>query len=296
MRRTIMVTGSSGFVGTNFIKSSPEYNIIEIDLLSTKVENIDFSQCDCVFHLAALVHQMHGAPREKYFNINRDLTFNVAKRAKAQGVYHFIFMSTTKVYGESTKGMTVWDENSECKPVDPYGESKLQAEQLIRNIEDEHFKVAIIRSPLIYGPGVKANMYNLIKLLDKYPVLPFGGIQNKRSMVCIGNLIAMAKQIINRAESGIFVAGDPQPVSTSALSRLIVKNLNREVYFIRIPKLLISIFKFIKPSVILRIWGSLELENSFTNQKLDFVPPYTTEEGIREMVKWYCEEKQGYNK
>jgi nucleoside-diphosphate-sugar epimerase len=296
MKKTVMVTGSTGFVGTSFIKMSDDLMLKEADLLSTKIDDIDFSGCDCIFHLAAIVHKMNGDPKDDYFSINRDLAFEVAKKAKLQGVKHFVFMSTAKVYGESNTGKKPWNENTICQPIDPYGDSKLQAEKLIQSIEDNHFRVAIIRSPLIYGPGVKANMFNLIRLLDIYPILPLGGIYNKRSMVYIGNLVALVKLIINITASGLFLAGDPAPISTSTLSQLITHNLNKKRLLIKIPTLLLHLLKYFKPSIADRIWGSLELDNSASNRKLGFMPPYSTEMGIRAMVEWYLIDKRSNHK
>jgi UDP-glucose 4-epimerase len=286
-----MVTGSSGFIGSNFIKKSPEYSIMEADLLANKVDDFNFSDCDCVIHLAALVHQMNSASEDKYFAINRDLAYAVAKRAKAQGVKQFVLMSTVKVFGESTTGKKPWDENSPCNPVDQYGESKLQAEKLLQSLEDKNFRVAIIRCPLVYGSGVKANMLNLIKLIDRFPILPLDGILNKRSMVFTGNLVALIKQVINKMESGIFIASDEISISTSALVKEISKCLNKRTLLFKIPDFLIYLTKYLKPSIINRLWDSLELDNKISNQKLGFSPPYSTNTGIKEMVDWYLENK-----
>ena len=158
MSKNILITGSSGFIGRYFIKNASEFTFHEIDLLTKKPENIDFSNTDSVLHLAAIVHQMKGGIEEEYFRVNRDLAFEVAKQAKAQGVKQFILMSTAKVFGESTTGTVSWNEKSQCFPKDAYGKSKWEAENLIRGLETESFKVAIIRSPLVYGEellGVK---------------------------------------------------------------------------------------------------------------------------------------------
>ena len=286
-----MVTGSSGFVGTYFIQNSPEYSIREADLLNQKVTELNFSDCDCVIHLAAMVHQMKNVSSEKYFVINRDLAYEVATLAKAQRVKQFIFMSSVKVYGESTTDKNPWIENTPCNPIGPYGESKYQAEKLLQSLEDKYFKVAIIRSPLVYGPGVRANMLKIIKLIDKYPILPLGGIYNKRSMIFIGNLVAMIKQIIIKKESGVFIAGDQTILSTTTLAELIARNLNKRISLRKIPNIIVSGFKHLSPSITDRIWGSLETDNSITNKKLGFQPPYSTEFGIKSMIEWYLEEK-----
>ncbi len=290
---TLAITGSSGFVGTNFIRQVKDFQIKEIDLLTQNVDEIDFTGVDSVLHLAALVHQMKGAPEEQYFKINRDLALDVAQKAKSQGVKQFVFMSTAKVFGESTTDKPAWDENSECNPQDAYGKSKLEAERLILGLQDEHFKVAIVRSPLVYGVGVKANMYNLVKLTDKFPILPLGGIKNRRSMVYVGNLVALHEHIIKTQARGIFIAGDAQPLSTTELTRKIATALGKNRMLLSIPFIFRSILKKVKPMIFERLFGSLEMDNSSTNIRLGFNPPYTTDQGIAEMVAWY---KQNKNK
>ena len=277
----IIITGSSGFVGTNFVKNSGDFTIVEIDLLSTSVTEIDFTGIDSVLHLAALAHQLSGAPEEDYFKINRDLALEVAKKAKASGVQHFILMSTAKVFGESTTNRPAWDENSDCNPLDPYGKSKYEAEKLILSLQDDHFKVAVVRSPLVYGVGVKANMYKLMTLVNNFPVLPFGGINNRRSLVYVGNLIALLKHIINVHASGIFIAGDQSSLSTTELIKLIAKSNNKKIYLITIPRILIHLAYKFKPGIVDRLYGSLELDIRTTNHKLAFEPPYSSEYGIR---------------
>lgn len=291
MAKAILIPGSSGFIGTYFIKNSPELNIVELDLLTQNVDEIDFSGINSVLHLAALVHQMQGAPEAQYFKINRDLAYEVAKRAKEQNVKHFVLMSTAKVFGESTTGKPAWNEHSECHPEDAYGKSKYEAEKLIRGLEDENFKVAIVRSPLVYGVGVKANMYKLVKLVDRIPMLPLGGIQNKRSMVYAGNLVALLKHIIAKQASGVFIAGDRSSLSTSELILMIGNALNKRIYLVKVHPFIKSIIAKIKPSIVDRLFGSLELDNASTNEKLGFVPPYATDEGINKMVEWFKSQK-----
>ncbi len=283
----ILITGSSGFIGTNFIKYSSDFFITEVDLLIKKVEEIDFNSIESVLHLAALVHQMKGAPEDLYFKINRDLVYEVAIKAKSQGVKQFVFMSSAKVFGESTTNEPPWNENSECHPKDTYGKSKYEAEKLLLGLEDEKFKVAIVRSPLVYGAGVKANMYNLVKLVIKFPILPLGGINNRRSFVYVENLVALLKRIIEKQASGIFIAGDRKSLSTTQLINIIAKESKKHIVLFNVPEFIITFTKRVKPSIMDRLFGSLELDNANTNQKLKFVPPYSTEEGIREMVLWY---------
>jgi nucleoside-diphosphate-sugar epimerase len=287
----LSITGSSGFVGTNFILHNTDLVIKEVDLLIQKVNDIDFTGTDSVLHLAALVHQMKGAPEEQYFKINRDLAYQVALKAKSNGVKHFVLMSTAKVYGESTTGKLAWSEKSECIPQDAYGKSKLEAEKLIKSLENTIFKVAIVRSPMVYGPGVKANMYNLVNLVHHYPILPLGGINNRRSMVYIGNLVALLQHILNIRASGIFIAGDRAPLSTTELTKLIANGFPKKVYLFNVPSFLLKWIHKFKPSILDRLFGSLELDNSKTNLKLGYIPPYSSEDGIREMVRWFKHNK-----
>jgi UDP-glucose 4-epimerase len=282
----VIVSGSSGFIGTNFIKNSENLSIVEVDLLTQTVEDINFAGIDSVLHLAALVHQMRGAPEEQYFKINRDLALELAAKAKSQGVKQFVFMSTAKVFGESTTGKSAWNENSECNPQDTYGRSKYEAEKLLLGLQNEYFKVAVVRSPLVYGIGVKANMYNLVKLVNRFPVLPLGGINNVRSIAYVGNLVALLKHIIFTQASGIFIAGDREPLSTTKLVELISMASDKKVILFKTPGFMLQLARLIKPSIVDRLFGSLELDNTSTNVKLGFTPPYSVEEGINEMVKW----------
>jgi nucleoside-diphosphate-sugar epimerase len=288
----VLVTGFSGFIGSNFLKNAEGFDVIKIDLLTQVVEKINFSDIDIVLHLAALVHQIKGAPEEQYFKVNCVLTYEVSKKAKSQGVRQFVFMSTAKVFGESTTGKPAWNENSECNPVDPYGKSKYEAEKLLLGLQDEHFKVAIVRSPLVYGVGVKANMYNLVKLVNRFSVLPLGGIDNVRSLVYVGNLVALLKHIIQTQASGIYIAGDQHPLSTTQLVQLISKASHKKVFLIKVPRFLLDLAKKIRPFIVDRLFGSLQLDNTNTNQRLNFVPPYSSQEGISEMVEWYNNSKK----
>ncbi|MFW5803801.1 MAG: NAD-dependent epimerase/dehydratase family protein, partial [bacterium] len=220
----LLIPGSSGFIGTNFKNLSKFRNYQDADLLVNKPVEIDFSGVDTVLHLSALVHQMQGAPEEEYFKINTDLAYEVASLAKKNGVKHFILLSTVKVFGEETTGDTPLKEDSPCNPTDPYGKSKLQAEKKILALEGGNFVFSVIRPPLVYGPGVKGNMINLVKMVDKYKYLPLGNIHNRRTMVSVKNLIALIDKVIETRKSGVFIASDPEPVSTSELVRTIAGN------------------------------------------------------------------------
>ena len=281
--KKLLITGSNGFVGNYFInKYKNKYEIKTFSFLKNDINSLDCSDLDVVVHLSALVHQMGVASCEEYERVNVIQTLQLAKKAKESGIKQFIFMSTVKVYGEETDSK--YSENSICNPEDDYGKSKLKAEFELQKLEDQDFKVSIIRTPIVYGYGVKANIKSLINLVNKVPLLPFGKIKNKRSMVYIGNLCHLVDVVIEEQKSGIFLASDDEPLSTSKLINLISKNLNKKIYLIKIP-FFESLLKILKPSFHKRLYGSLEVDNHITKEKLSLSNPYSVEEGIRLMIK-----------
>ncbi|MDN5096007.1 NAD-dependent epimerase/dehydratase family protein [Aliarcobacter butzleri] len=279
----LLITGSNGFIGNYFInKYKNKYDIKTFSFLEDDINRLDCNSIDIVFHLSALVHQMGGASASEYEKINVTQTLQLAKKAKESGVKNFVFMSTVKVYGEETN--SIYTENTVCNPEDDYGKSKLKAEHELQKLEDENFKISIIRTPIVYGYGVKANIKNLISLVNKVPVLPFGKIKNKRSMVYIGNLCHLVDEIITQEKKGIFLASDDEPLSTSKLIELIAKNLDKKIYLIKIP-FFETLLKILKPTFHKRLYGSLEVDNSITKEKLNLKNPYSVEDGIKLMIK-----------
>lgn len=287
----IIVTGASGFIGSNFINNNTDHHITCVDLHLNDINLFNFSGYDVILHCAALVHQMKGIAEHEYFKVNSYLTFKTAQKAKAEGVHQFIFLSSVKVYGESTINESSWNEISECNPLDGYGRSKLDAERRILNLEDEKFKICIIRSPLVYGAGVKANMFNLVWLIDTLFMLPFGNINNKRSFVYIKNLISLINHIIKSGTSGIYLARDNESLSTTDLAIKICKALNKKCFLISIPSIVEKLISKVMPSFYSRIWGSLEINPIRGWNTINFTPPFTIDNGINEMVDWYLDNK-----
>lgn len=302
----LLITGSSGFVGSYFInKYKEKYDIRPFSFLKDDMNHLDCSGVDIVFHLAALVHQMGGASAEEYERVNVGQTLELARIAKKAGVKQFVFMSTVKVYGEETGD--IYTESSKCHPQDEYGKSKLRAEKELQKLEDDNFKVSIVRTPIVYGYGVKANIKNLVNLVKKVPVLPFGEIENRRSMVYIGNLCYLVDDVIGfrvkhgmtsgvkhriteechpELDSGsknIFLASDDEPLSTTKLIELIAKNLDKKVYLIKIP-FFETLLKLVKPSFHKRLYCSLEIDNALTKERLNLKNPYSVEDGIKLMI------------
>lgn len=281
--KQLLITGASGFVGTYAVPVFQEkYKVAIASLQKIQVDSLDLPKIHAVVHLAGMAHRMERIDPAIYFQVNRDLTLELAKKAKNEGVKHFVFVSTVKVYGDTNEMFL--NEKSPCTPTDPYGQSKWEAEQLLQELETKDFKVAIVRPPLVYGKNVKGNLERIIRLIKKLPVLPFGNINNQRSMVFVGNLTALILQILDRQESGVFIAGDKAPASTTQLIKAINDSLCLDKPIVSLPSFMRFLVKKGKPELYSRLFENYVIDNTATNAVLDFVPPFTFEEGVREMV------------
>ncbi|WP_066351165.1 NAD-dependent epimerase/dehydratase family protein [Aliarcobacter skirrowii] len=291
----ILVTGSNGYLGSSFINQyNDKYNFEIFSLLTQKLEDINFDKIDVILHCAALVHQKIEHSYKKYHDINVDYPLKLAKLAKQNGVKQFVFISTIAVYGEENESL---DENTICNPITPYGKSKLEAEKGLLKLNDDNFTVSIIRPPMIYGKNAPGNIDSLVKLVKKLPIIPLGKIANKRSFISIQNLCFIINEIITQEKQGIFLASDDEPISTSRLIELMAKNLDlvkrsgcgtitlcdKKVYLVKIP-FFESLLKILKPSFHKRLYGSLEVDNSITKEKLNIKNPYSVEDGIKLMI------------
>jgi UDP-glucose 4-epimerase len=285
------VTGYTGFVGEQYMEQAASGMTIErIDLRNRGIDQLDLTDTDVIVHLAGKAHEMKPIPEEIYYQVNFELTRSLADLAKASGVKQFVYISSTKVYGDETDGV-IWNEMSVCRPQDAYGKSKRMAEEYLLSISSDLFKVAIIRPPLVYGPRVKGNMVRLLQLADRGIPLPFGNTGNQRSMVFVGNLIALINKVIVEKAAGIFIAGDAKPIATDELIRLMRKYLGNDAGLISIPAPLRSAIRYARPSLYTRLFGSFVVDNNTTNKVLSFAPPFSCEDGVREMAAWYKSKK-----
>jgi nucleoside-diphosphate-sugar epimerase len=282
----IGVTGSTGFVGERFLEyNRSRYDLRELNLRKHAVSEIDLAGLDGIVHFAGLAHQMTPVADEQYYRINVDLTRELAEKAKKRGVRHFIYISSTKVYGDQVAGSL--DENSPCHPGDAYGKSKCKAEEILQSMVSDGFIISIVRPPVVYGPKVKGNILKLMHLSKKKIPLPFANLNNQRSMVFIDNLIELINAIIEQKAPGVFVAGDIKPVSTEWLVSSLQKNMHGRAFLFPLPSVVKKLIKAIKPGLYTRLFGSFVIDNSSSNHRLNFVPPYQTEAGITEMVNWF---------
>ncbi|DAB31002.1 MAG TPA: epimerase [Sulfurimonas sp. UBA12504] len=278
----ILLTGSSGYVGKNFVMQyKNKYEFVQFSLQINTLESINFEGIETILHCAALVHQKIEYSYEKYYEINAEYPLRLAKAAKACGVKQFVFMSSIAVYGE---GYSLLKEDTPCNPTTFYGKSKLKAEQELQKLEDEKFIVCIVRAPMVYGKEAPGNIAALINLVKKMSLLPFGQITNKRSFVYIKNLCQLIDVLVEKKKSGIFLASDDKPLSTTRLIELITQNLEKKVTLIKVP-LFETLLKYIKPSLHKKLYENLEIDNSFTKDILNFKNRYMPEEGMHEMIQ-----------
>ncbi len=204
-KKKVLITGAGSYIGKSFMEYVKEhyinnFEITELDMMGESWKEKTFSEYDIIYHVAGIAHADVGnvsdQVKNKYYEVNTDLTVEVAKKAKQEGVKEFIFMSSMIVYGDSAPygKKKVIDENTVPVPVNFYGDSKLQADMAVRDLASNDFKVIVLRPPMIYGAGSKGNYRTLVKLAKKLPVFP--DVENERSMLFIGNLCEFLCQIM----------------------------------------------------------------------------------------------------
>jgi UDP-glucose 4-epimerase len=257
--KKILITGANSYIGTSFInwveKKNLTYVIDELDMRNSAWLETDFSQYDCVLHLAAIVHKK-GVDESIYYTVNRDLAIQTAQKAKSDGVKQFIFFSTMSVYG---KEYGVIDVNTKENPVNAYGLSKLEAEEGIIMLQDTDFSVAVLRPPMIYGKNAPGNYARLSKLANKTPFFP--NVSNQRSMLYIENLHAFVKIVIDNNLSGEFYPQNEELVNTSILVKTIANQNSKPLVLITGFSKCILFFVG-KIGIISKLFGSLYYDNT----------------------------------
>ena len=229
--KKVLITGANSYIGTsfeNYMSQWPDrYQVDTVDMIDGSWRKMDFSGYDCVYHVAGIAHSDSGKispERAKlYYAVNTDLTVETAKKAKAEGAKQFIFMSSAIVYDESAPvgKSKVITRDTPVSPANSYGDSKVQAEKGIMPLNDDSFKVVILRPPMIYGPGSKGNYPVLSKLAQKLPVFP--KVNNQRSMLYIGNLMEFVRLMVENEEQGIFWPQNAEYSNTTELVKLIAQ-------------------------------------------------------------------------
>ncbi|MGI6537810.1 MAG: NAD-dependent epimerase/dehydratase family protein [Caldicoprobacterales bacterium] len=263
--KRILITGADSYIGTSFEKwlerEPDKYKVDTVDMRDSTWKEKDFSGYDVVFHVAGIAHvPTNSRLRNLYYEVNRDLAIETAEKARKEGVKQFIFMSSIIVYGDSSSKRVI-DRFTEPVPSNDYGDSKLQAEQGIRSMEDDNFKVVILRPPMVYGKGCKGNYPRLANLAKKTPVFP--DFFNERSMIYIENLCEFIKLMIDYEESGLFFPQNAEYVKTSEMVRLIAKVHGKRIKLVKafnpVLRLMID-----KSALVKKIFGNLVYEKNMS--------------------------------
>jgi len=263
--KRILMTGINGYIGNSFKKwignSADSYDVHSISVRNEEWKKMDFSRYDVVLHLAGIAHVSTDVSMEKmYYKINTDLTIDLARKSKKNGVKQFIFLSSIIVYGDSGKNKTVINKDTIPNPTNFYGNSKLQAELGIKSLESDEFKIVIIRPPMIYGENSKGNYPKLAKLSNILPVFP--DIENERSMLHIDNLCQFIKLMIDNEESGLYFPQNKEYVRTSELVKLISEENGKKI---RLTKVFNPFFKLFQNHwLVNKVFGNLVYEKSMS--------------------------------
>ncbi len=302
----LLVTGATGFVGGGLCDALRIHDINFVPAVRRNATNGQFeignisgvtkwndalAGCDVVIHLAARVHVMtdrDSNPLSANRKVNVDATINLARQAVTNGVKRFIFASSVKVNGEETtsKPFTAFDEPA---PLDPYGQSKLEAEIALRELSHATgLEVVIVRPPLVYGPGVRANFLKLMQLVKMGVPLPLGAIHNHRSMVALDNLVDLLITCTHHpAASGqTFMVSDDSDVSIAELLRMLASAMGKRSILLPVPAGIIAgtTALFGKSAMANRILGSLQVDISHTKSTLGWKPVVTVQESIDKTV------------
>ena len=261
----VVVTGASGFIGRSLHVALLQagHEVVSVDLRTTSVP-----AADAVVHLAAIAHR--SASAQELERVNVGLAAQVGEAAAGHGAA-LVFLSSVKVHGEASR--TPFSESSPLAPQDAYGRSKARAEAALRAVPG--LRLAVLRAPLVYGPGVKANFLALMSALARGIPLPLAAVKNRRSLVYVGNLADAIVRCLGR--QGTFLVSDGESRSTPQLCRELGEALGRPARLFAFPAALLPA----------KLAGSLEVDDSAIRKGLGWRPPFAMEEGLRATALWY---------
>jgi len=278
MIKRVLITGKDSYIGQSVLVWLKDFfsGQLIVDELCVKDEawqNVDFANYDAVFHVAGIAHSDIGKAdedaRKLYRSVNTDLAIAVATKAKREKVPHFIFMSSMIVFGDSApigerKRISKGDAPN---PANFYGDSKLQAEIGITSLQDEHFRVAIIRPPMVYGKNVKGNYPRLVQLAKKMPLFP--AVENERSMIHIDNLCEFIRLILVDQADGTFHPQNAEYVQTSDLVAKIAAGYGRKIRLVKF------LNPFLQPlakisSAVNKVFGNLSYDMALSEYRTNY--------------------------
>lgn len=275
--KKILITGANSYIGTSFAKYMTqwpqEYQVDTIDMIDGSWREKSFAGYDSVFHVAGIAHigtrKLDELARERYWKVNALLPAEVALRAKAEGVGQFIFLSSMGVYGEhgSIKHPVVITRETRPTPKDTYGKSKLKAEEEVLSLNDEDFRVCVLRPPMIYGPRCKGNYRLLEKAALKLPIFP--DLKNQRSMLFIDNLCAFVRIAINTNSFGILLPQNNEYICTSEMVRQIALVNGRKIRMTKVFNPLLWLLSG-RIGVVDKVFGNLTYDISMSDYSIDY--------------------------
>ncbi|MDO9135190.1 SDR family oxidoreductase [Hydrogenophaga sp.] len=301
----VLITGSKGFVGTavaDALARSGQHVVRAVRQATpgaVSVGNIDaftswweaLAGCDLVIHLAARVHQMHDDavdPLTEFRRVNTDGTIRLAEQAQASGVKRFIFLSSVKVNGEESD--FAYRHADLPAPKDPYGQSKFEAEQSLRRMSvDTAMDVVVVRPPLVYGPGVKANFASLMRAVQRGIPLPLASVtDNRRSFVALDNLVDLLITCVDHpaAANQTFLVSDGEDLSTADLLHRLGEAMGKPARLFPVPPSILQFGANLlgKGDMAQRLLGNLQVDISHTRNTLNWTPPISVDEGLRRAV------------
>jgi UDP-N-acetyl-alpha-D-quinovosamine dehydrogenase len=302
----MLITGANGFVGRALcihLAASSHAVCSAVRALSGLPEevvvgsinkNTDWraalAGCNAVIHLAARVHIMNDTeqdPLALYRATNTEATLNLARQAAQSGVKRFVFISTIKVNGEGRDAP--YREIDEPAPEDAYAISKWEAEQGLQRIAQETgLEIVILRPPLVYGPGVKANFLRLMRTVASGWPLPLGGIHNKRSLLYLGNFVDAIRLCLEHPDAAgqTFLLDDGQAVSTPELIRAVAQAMGRPARMLAVPVVALEWMGILlgKRAAVTRLTGSLYVDGTAIRTRLGWAPPFSMEAGLAATV------------
>ena len=277
MNKRILITGKDSYIGGSVLAWLKEFSqpvtVDELCLKGDEWQQTDFSNYDAIFHVAGIAHSDMGKADDDteklYQSINTDLAVTVATKAKRDGVPHFVFMSSMIVFGDSAPvgQQKRIGKDDAPNPANFYGDSKLQAELGITKLQDEDFRVAIIRPPMVYGKNVKGNYPRLVQIAQKMPLFPL--VENERSMIHIDNLCEFIRLILTDQADGTFHPQNAEYVRTSDLVAKIAAVHGRKIHLVKFLNPLLRLLAKISGSVN-KVFGNLSYDISLSEYPTDY--------------------------